>query len=133
MGVPRIEASSMKLELIAPTNHRGGASSGTQVARAGNLIFVGGQISADDKARAVGADMATQARNVFNFIRKVLHDAGLEESDAAKLYTYYHADGSWAEIARKVLRSRAYRRNSTPSRDRYRLSPESRDLRMRIC
>ena len=30
----------------------------------GELIFIGGQISADDKAQAVGADMETQARNV---------------------------------------------------------------------
>ena len=72
----------------------------TQGWKIGGLVFVGGQISADNRARAVGDDMASQTRNVFNFIRKVLYEAGLDESDVAKLYTYYHADGSWDDIAR---------------------------------
>jgi enamine deaminase RidA (YjgF/YER057c/UK114 family) len=72
----------------------------TQGWKIGGLVFVGGQISADRKARAVGKDMAVQTRNVFNFIRKVLHEAGLSESDVAKLYTYYYAAGSWSEIGR---------------------------------
>ena len=40
------------------------------------LAFIGGQISADNKAHAVGKDLATQTRNVFNFIRSVLREAG---------------------------------------------------------
>jgi len=71
----------------------------TQGWRIGKLAFIGGQISADNKARAVGKDMATQTRNVFNFIRSTLREAGLDESDVAKLYIYYHAPGSWAQIA----------------------------------
>ena len=72
----------------------------TQGWMAGGLVFVGGQISADAKARAVGDDLATQTRNVFQFIRKVLHEAGLEEKDVAKLYTYYYGGESWSDIAR---------------------------------
>jgi enamine deaminase RidA (YjgF/YER057c/UK114 family) len=71
----------------------------TQGWNIGGLVFVGGQISADAKARAVGSDMTTQTRNVFNFIRKVLNEAGLDESDVVKLYTYYYAGGGWDEIA----------------------------------
>jgi enamine deaminase RidA (YjgF/YER057c/UK114 family) len=65
----------------------------------GNLAFIGGQISADNKAHAVGKDMATQTRNVFKFIRSVLKEAGLDERDVVKLYTYYYAGDNWADIA----------------------------------
>jgi enamine deaminase RidA (YjgF/YER057c/UK114 family) len=70
----------------------------TQGWKIGKLAFIGGQISADAKARAVGADMETQTRNVFQFIRRTLAEAGLDESDVAKLYIYYHAEGGWADI-----------------------------------
>lgn len=64
----------------------------------GPLAFIGGQISADNKAQAVGDDLETQTRNVFHFIRKVLAEGGLDETDVAKLYVYYHAEGDWAAI-----------------------------------
>lgn len=71
----------------------------TQGWKIGRLAFIGGQISADARARAVGHDMETQTRNVFTFIRRTLAEAGLDESHVAKLYIYYHAEGSWADIA----------------------------------
>lgn len=71
----------------------------TQGWKIGNLAFIGGQISADAKARAVGHDMETQTRNVFTFIRRTLAEAGLDETHVAKLHIYYHAEGSGAEIA----------------------------------
>ena len=43
--------------------------------------------------------METQTRNVFQFIRKVLAEGGLDESDVAKLYIYYHGDGDWNQVA----------------------------------
>lgn len=70
----------------------------TQGWQIGNLAFIGGQISADNKAHAVGKDMKTQARNVFKFIRSTLHEAGLDESDVAKLYIYFYAPEDWAQI-----------------------------------
>ncbi|MEO8882487.1 MAG: Rid family hydrolase [Devosia sp.] len=66
----------------------------------GKLIFIGGQISADNKAQAVGSDMETQARNVFRFIRNTLAEGGYNEATVAKLYIYFHAEGDWAEIER---------------------------------
>lgn len=72
----------------------------TQGWKIGRLAFIGGQISADDKACAVGDDMETQARNVFTFIRRTLAEGGLDETDVAKLYIYYYAEGDWAEIAK---------------------------------
>lgn len=72
----------------------------TQGWQIGNLAFIGGQISADNKARAVGKDIATQTRNVFKFIRSVLREAGLDESDVAKLYVYCYAGDDWGQIAK---------------------------------
>lgn len=71
----------------------------TQGWRTGTIAFIGGQISADNQARAVGKDMATQTRNVFHFIRSMLREAELDESDVAKLYIYYYAPDDWAQIA----------------------------------
>lgn len=74
----------------------------TQGWRIGDLAFIGGQISADDHARAVGEGMEAQARNVFQFIRNTLSEAALDESDVVKLYVYYHAEGDWDHIAEVV-------------------------------
>lgn len=83
---------------LQPANHWDWSIPGnnfTQGWKIGNLAFIGGQISADDKAKAVGkGDMAAQTRNVFNFIKRTLAEGGLDESDVAKLYIYYHAEGS---------------------------------------
>lgn len=86
---------------LQPANHWDWSIPNTQFTQGwkiGKLAFIGGQISADDKAQAVGDDMETQTRNVFQFIRRTLAEGGLDESDVAKLYIYYHAEGSWAEI-----------------------------------
>lgn len=72
----------------------------TQGWQIGNLAFIGGQISADNKARAVGTDIATQTRNVFKFIRSVLGEAGLDERNVAKLYIYYYGGDDWDRIAK---------------------------------
>lgn len=86
---------------LQPENHWDWSIPNTQFTQGwkiGRLGFIGGQISADNKARAVGDDMETQTRNVFNFIRSTLAEGGLDESHVAKLYIYYHAEGDWAEI-----------------------------------
>lgn len=87
---------------LQPENHWDWSIPNTQFTqgwRIGKLAFIGGQISADNKAKAVGKDMETQTRNVFQFIRKVLAEGGLDESDVIKLYIYYHGDGDWNQIA----------------------------------
>lgn len=98
-GIAVIGENKQRLQ---PANHWDWSipnSQFTQGWRIGNLAFIGGQISADNKARAVGKDMATQTRNVFRFIRSTLREAGLEESDVVKLYIYYYAPEDWAQIA----------------------------------
>ena len=87
---------------LQPANHWDWSISNSQFTQGwaiGNLIFIGGQISADNKARAVGDDIETQTRNVFRFIRNTLAEGGYTEKDVAKLYIYFHADGDWKEIA----------------------------------
>ena len=39
--------------------------------RLGDLVVVGGQISADAKGRTVGGDIETQTRNIMEFIGRV--------------------------------------------------------------
>lgn len=87
---------------LQPENHWDWSIPNTQFTqgwRIGKWAFIGGQISADNKAKAVGKDMETQTRNVFQFIRNVLAEGGLNESDVAKLYIYYHCPGDWNQIA----------------------------------
>lgn len=87
---------------LQPENHWDWSIPNTQFTqgwRIGKLAFIGGQISADNRAKAVGSDMATQTRNVFRFIRSVLAEGGLDESDVAKLYIYYYAPGNWQQVA----------------------------------
>ena len=69
--------------------------------RVDDMIFVGGQISADPQGRSVGAgDIAVQTRNTFEFIKRVLEEAGGDLSDIVKLNTYYQYDGEGADITR---------------------------------
>lgn len=86
---------------LQPANHWDWSIPNTQFTQGwkiGKLAFIGGQISADNKAQAVGSDMETQTRNVFQFISRTLAEGGLDENDVAKLYIYYHAEGGWADI-----------------------------------
>ena len=62
--------------------------------KVGDYIFVGGQVSADSKGRAIGAgDIATQTRNTFEYIRAVLKEAGADLDSIVRLNTYYDYDG----------------------------------------
>lgn len=103
---------------LQPENHWDWSIPNTQFTqgwRIGNLAFIGGQISADNRAKAVGNDIATQTRNVFRFIRSVLSEAGLDESDVAKLYIYYHVPGDWKQIAEATATINAVQREFYPA------------------
>lgn len=67
--------------------------------RIGDLLFVGGQISADDHGRVVGeGDIEVQTRNVFEHITTVLHEGGATWADVVKLNTYYVFEGEGDDI-----------------------------------
>ena len=84
----------------------------SQGVRAGRLLFVGGQLSADDKGNVIGAgDIEIQTRNVFENITRVLREAGADWSNVVKLNTYYVFDGDnqdaqafWEKMTRVRLR-----------------------------
>lgn len=67
--------------------------------RVGDLVFVGGQISADKNGNVVGAgDIETQTRNVFERITTVLESANSEWGDVVKLNTYYVFEGAGEDV-----------------------------------
>lgn len=67
--------------------------------RVGNLVFVGGQISADRNGVVIGkGDIEVQTRNTFENIGRVLRDAGAEWTDVVKLNTFYCFDGTDEEL-----------------------------------
>ena len=69
--------------------------------RVGNTVFVGGQISADQKGRTIGVgDIELQTRTVFENIRSVLREAGAEMKDVVKINTFYVFDGEGEELTK---------------------------------
>jgi 2-iminobutanoate/2-iminopropanoate deaminase len=58
--------------------------------RVGELVFVGGQLSADEHGNVVGeGDIEVQTRNVFEAVTRVLEEGGATWRDVVKLNTYY--------------------------------------------
>lgn len=67
--------------------------------KTGNMVFVGGQVSADKDGKAIGVgDIEVQTRNTFENIGRVLRDAGAEWTDLVKFNTYYVFDGPDEEL-----------------------------------
>lgn len=92
----------MRRERIMPSDHPWYWSMEvpfSQGWRVGNMVFVGGQISADRQGKAVGiGDIEVQTRNTFENIGRVLRDAGAGWKDVVKLNTYYCHDGPDEEL-----------------------------------
>ena len=69
--------------------------------RVGDMVFVGGQVSADQRGRPIAPnDIETQTRNVFENIRTILREVGADMKDIVKLNTYY-VDDSTGEGSRE--------------------------------
>ena len=67
--------------------------------RVGNLVFTGGQLSADEHGNVVGeGDIETQTRNVFQSLTNVLAEAGATWEDVVKVNTNYCFGGSGEEV-----------------------------------
>ncbi len=59
-----------------------------------DLVFVGGQVSADARGETVApADIVAQTRNTYGFIQRVLEKAGAGFSDIVQLNVFYRYDG----------------------------------------
>jgi 2-iminobutanoate/2-iminopropanoate deaminase len=65
--------------------------------RAGNLIFVSGQLPRDPRTRqVVGTDVATQTRQVFANIEVILSAAGVTLRDIVSVTVYLADMSHWA-------------------------------------
>jgi enamine deaminase RidA (YjgF/YER057c/UK114 family) len=92
---------SAKRERIMPAGHWDWSMPTplSQGWKAGDFLYVGGQISADENGRVVAEDdIATQTRNVFEGITTVLREGGCTWADVIKLNTYYVFDGADDEL-----------------------------------
>jgi 2-iminobutanoate/2-iminopropanoate deaminase len=66
--------------------------------RIGDLVFVGGQLSADENGDVIGpGDIEVQTRNTFENITRVLEEAGAAWKDVVKMNTYYTFEGTEEE------------------------------------
>ena len=92
----------MKKTRIMPTDHPWDWSMPVPLSqgwKTGNIIWVGGQVSADKNGQVIARnDIEQQTHNVFENIIKVLRDAGAGMSDVVKLNTYYVFDGKDDEL-----------------------------------
>jgi len=76
------------LEIISPKNMYT-TPSYHHVARAGNLLFLAGQVARDENGHLVGPnDAAAQARQVYKNVGRALAAAGAAFSDVVKITTY---------------------------------------------
>ena len=74
----------------------------TQVVKAGNTIYIAGQVSQDEHGHVVGAgDIVAQANQVFENLAKALAAAGASFSDLVKITTYV-TDPRYREALRDV-------------------------------
>jgi enamine deaminase RidA (YjgF/YER057c/UK114 family) len=101
-GIASFDSQRRRLQ---PENHWGvpafPAAEFSQGWKAGGLVFVGGQVSVDRNSKAVGLDLVTQTRNVFRYIRNVLAEAELDESDVVRLGIFY-LDGPRPEVEKTL-------------------------------
>lgn len=71
----------------------------SQAVRAGNLVFVSGQVAVDDRGRVVGTgDARAQARQALSNLRTVLEAAGTDLRSVVMLRTYATSLGMIASL-----------------------------------
>ena len=67
--------------------------------RVANLVFVGGQVALDERGNVIGlGDIEVQTRAVFEYITRILHEAGAEWKNVVKLNTYYDFEGDGEQL-----------------------------------
>jgi 2-iminobutanoate/2-iminopropanoate deaminase len=78
--------------------------------RAGNLVFVGGQVALDERGQIIGpGDIEAQTRAVYTAIDAVLREAGAQLSDVVKINSFLVTDAegeAYDEFWRKMARVR---------------------------
>jgi len=78
--------------------------------RAGNIVFLGGQVSMNERGEVVGpGDIEVQTRTVFEYLTRLLHETGADWKDVVKLNTFFDFAGagdSVLEFWKKLTRVR---------------------------
>jgi enamine deaminase RidA (YjgF/YER057c/UK114 family) len=67
--------------LTAPTTY-------SQIVRAGNTLYIAGQVAADAQGKVVGTDMNTQLEQVLRNLQTALKSQGADFSHVAKITIY---------------------------------------------
>jgi 2-iminobutanoate/2-iminopropanoate deaminase len=101
----------------------------SQAIRAGDLLFVAGQIALDPAGQMVGGDVAVQARRVLDNIGAILHTAGLSFADVVST-TVYLADMNDLPVMNDVYAS--YFSEPYPARATVQVARLPRDVRIEI-
>src|SRR5687768_13825013 len=79
-----------------PGDHPPPAGAYSPAVRAGNLIFVSGQLPRDPRTReVVGSDVATQTRQVLANIETILSAAGVTMREIVSVTVYLADMGDW--------------------------------------
>jgi reactive intermediate/imine deaminase len=74
----------------------------SQVVKAGNTIYIAGQVAQDERGQLVGrGDITAQAQQVFENLEKALSAAGADFGDLVKM-TVYVTDPRYREALRDV-------------------------------
>jgi len=83
----------MPLQPVAPAGGPPAKGPYSPAIRAGNLLFVSGQIASDP-----GADLATQTRQCLDNLRAVLQAGGATLQQVAKVTLYLSDPEGWAVV-----------------------------------
>lgn len=74
-----------------------------QAVRAGNTVYLRGQVGSDFDGNTVGAgDPAAQAEQAMKNVRRLLEEAGAELGDVVKIVVYI-TDPAWREPVYRVI------------------------------
>ena len=81
-------ATRIKLSNPGTLPKPGGTYSHVARVKAGELLFVAGQVATDSSGKVVGSDIETQAERVFGNIRAALQSEGADMHHIVQLTTY---------------------------------------------
>jgi 2-iminobutanoate/2-iminopropanoate deaminase len=103
---PAPEAAMSRFEHLAPAGVAPPVASYSAVVRAGDTVYVSGQVAFDEDRKVVGDDIRTQTRQTLRNLERCLRAAGCELTDVTKINTFVarRADvGGYNEVHTEVF------------------------------
>jgi 2-iminobutanoate/2-iminopropanoate deaminase len=99
------ESSRAWTPVVLPAEFRPPVGAYSPAVRAGNMIFVSGQVPKDPRTGAmVEGDVSAQTKQVFSNLEQVLEAAGASLADVVAVTAYLEDIGDW-EAFNEVYRS----------------------------